>query len=184
MLDAADVAHRAGLHLRQKGSRFWTCCPLHGEKTPSMCFFPDGKFHCFGCGLHGDAADLYAALHGVPLAEALRVCKGDYKPDPTRRKIEDLRERVERWFSEQWSLTCNKKHLALESMLHMEHSGQAPPDNDAYWHAIEQLSHAEDRLSHLDSVKDDPVGKTMLYTEAMSDKQRTRTAGMESRCPA
>lgn len=178
MIDAADVARNAGLVLKAKGSRLWTCCPLHGEKTPSMCFFPDGRYHCFGCGADGDAADLYAALHGVSLAEALRICKGEHKPDSPRRKVENIRQKVERWFSEQWSLACKEKHEAQFLLAGMA------MENPEYWNSVQRLAIAQDRLNHLESVNDSPVGKTILYMEAMSDKQRTRTNGMGSRRPA
>lgn len=165
MLDAATVARNAGLALKVKGSRMWTCCPLHGEETPSMCFYPDGRWHCFGCGADGDAADLYAALHGVPLAEALRVCRGDTKP--ARAPLaEQTRSKVERWFAAQWAEACREKHKARAGM---ERAIVA----DAFWLAARQLAHAEDRLNHLDSVKDDPIGKTMLYMEGVSEKTRT-----------
>lgn len=76
-MTALDVAAGYGLPLRQKGSKYWACCPLHGEKTPSLCFFPDGRWYCFGCHQYGDAVDLYAALYDVPTRDALRIVKGD-----------------------------------------------------------------------------------------------------------
>ena len=70
---ALEIAQAYGLPLKQKGSKHWACCSIHGEKTPSLCFFPDGRWYCFGCHQHGDAADLYAAMYGVTLAEAPMV---------------------------------------------------------------------------------------------------------------
>lgn len=28
-------------------------CPFHPDTTPSMALYPDGHYHCFGCGAHG-----------------------------------------------------------------------------------------------------------------------------------
>lgn len=175
VLDAATVARNAGLDLHAKGSRLWACCPLHGEKTPSMCFFPDGRFHCFGCGAHGDAADLYAALHDVPLSEALRVCRGDgYSLKPLRTaSAEQTRRKVESWFAGQWADACRAKHEARAAISAFEGAGAATLGNDAFWTCIQQLARAEDRLHHLESVKDDPKGMTTLYLEDMRDKQRS-----------
>ncbi len=42
------------------------CCPFHKEKTPS--FKVDRRrqrFHCFGCGAHGDVLDFLAAIEGL-----------------------------------------------------------------------------------------------------------------------
>jgi len=73
-IPAFDVARREGLELHRKGDRFWTCCPLHGEKTPSLCFFPDGGWKCFGCGEGGDSVAFLAALHGIkPLDAAKQI---------------------------------------------------------------------------------------------------------------
>lgn len=176
MRDAATVARNAGVELRAKGSRLWAHCPIHGEKTASLCFFPDGRCHCFGCGFDGDAADLYAALHSVPLAEALRICKGNMHATPLQTKVTNLRQRVEAWYSTQWNAACNALHEASAYMQSMEQAGKAIVNNDAYWLAVHQYAIADDRLHHLISVMDDPIGKTLLYKEASSDEQRTRTA--------
>ena len=29
------------------------CCPFHDDRTPSCQLYPDGHYHCFGCGAHG-----------------------------------------------------------------------------------------------------------------------------------
>jgi putative DNA primase/helicase len=43
-------------------------CPLpgHDDSSPSFYLYPDGHAYCFGCGWHGDAVDLWAALKGFP----------------------------------------------------------------------------------------------------------------------
>lgn len=141
--------------MRQKGARFWTCCPLHGEKTPSMCFFPDGRFHCFGCGAHGDAADLYAALHGVPLAEALRIVKGgSYSPMPRAPTAADLRRKVEAWKSARWTQACAELHEAQAAMILLEsnHTAAQLMELDAYWTAVDQAAVAADTLNLLESA--------------------------------
>jgi DNA primase len=35
-------------------------CLFHDETEPSMHLYPEGRFHCFGCGASGDVVDLYA----------------------------------------------------------------------------------------------------------------------------
>jgi hypothetical protein len=43
------------VQLRKKGSRFWGCCPFHGEKTPSFSVTPEDQFfYCYGCHVGGD----------------------------------------------------------------------------------------------------------------------------------
>lgn len=52
--------------------RHWKgLCPFHEEKTPSFHVDPmAGRFHCFGCGLAGDALDFLKLIHMKIIAEA------------------------------------------------------------------------------------------------------------------
>lgn len=43
-------------------------CPFHNDRHPSM--KADKKFHCFGCGAHGDAIDFVSRMFGLSLKEA------------------------------------------------------------------------------------------------------------------
>jgi DNA primase (bacterial type) len=44
------------LGLRRVGRRYQGLCPFHTEKTPSFTVNPElGLYHCFGCGVGGDA---------------------------------------------------------------------------------------------------------------------------------
>ncbi len=52
-----DLASIAGSYtnLNRRGTRYWGCCPLHHEKTPSFCITPElQRYKCFGCGESGD----------------------------------------------------------------------------------------------------------------------------------
>lgn len=47
-------------------------CPAHAERTASMKVYNDNHAHCFGCGFHGSAVDVAAALWNVTPLEAAR----------------------------------------------------------------------------------------------------------------
>lgn len=120
-----------------------------------MCFFPDGKYHCFGCGAHGDAADLYAALHGVPLAEALRVVKGEsFHPAPRAPTAADLRRKVEAWKSARWAQACADIHKAQAAMIQLEkaYTTEQLMALDSYWEAVDRMATANDTLNLLESA--------------------------------
>ena len=54
------------------GIRAKACCPFHNEQTPS--FIADltkGTYHCFGCGITGNAIDLIMAKEGLARNEAV-----------------------------------------------------------------------------------------------------------------
>ena len=77
-VSCGDAAARLGLKGRRTGpTRSIYSCPWHQDKTPSMVYY-DGQnhFHCFSCGKHGDAADLYGAVLGLGMYQAAqRVCE-------------------------------------------------------------------------------------------------------------
>jgi len=73
-VSAQAAAERYGVEVR----RGWARCPLHGEKTPSLRFYPDGHFYCFGCHRGGSAIDFTAALLGLQPLDALGRLDGDF----------------------------------------------------------------------------------------------------------
>lgn len=73
---ARDVLTLAGVPVIERGRRGWARCPLHGEKTASLCVYEDGCFYCFGCHAHGDAVTLYGALYDLTPGEAARELAG------------------------------------------------------------------------------------------------------------
>lgn len=84
-----DVAMRSGLKLDKDDNEFRACCPFHGEKTPSFTAYPDKrkgwKFHCFGCGIHGDVIDFVRERYGYSEnSEAIQFFTGD---DGERRPV-------------------------------------------------------------------------------------------------
>lgn len=57
-----------------RGQRCKVPCPLHDDHDPSLVVYPDGKCQCMaGCngGKQMSAIDLYAALHGLTLRQAI-----------------------------------------------------------------------------------------------------------------
>lgn len=145
--EALNVARAAGLDIRRRGSRWFAFSPFRQERTPSLCFFPDGRWYDFGGGQHGDAADLYAALHKVTLAEALRIVRGEaWKSQPHKPTANDLRRAVEKWRGERWREACEQKHAARAAMTALE---DAQPGSEAFWQAVTNEAIANDTLNLL-----------------------------------
>jgi DNA primase len=72
----ADVVGRRVSWDRRKSvpakGDYWACCPFHNEKTPS--FHADnrrGRYHCFGCGVSGDAFTFLVEKEGLAFPEAV-----------------------------------------------------------------------------------------------------------------
>ncbi|MDO4177911.1 MAG: DNA primase [Phascolarctobacterium sp.] len=65
--------------LSKKGSRFWGCCPFHGEKTPSFCVTPQNNmFYCFGCHEGGDVIKFVQKSENCTFFEALKIIAAKY----------------------------------------------------------------------------------------------------------
>ena len=173
-LNSVQVAQSFGLYLRQKGSRYWACCPLHDEKTASMCFFPDGKWHCFGCGRHGDAADLYAALKGVPLAEALKAVNGDSLRPKQKSGVTaaELKRIVDQWKGLLWGMACGAIHSA-EAIIDDPDSSE-----DAVWNAVELKAKATDFLNALEAAE--PADLVRWYLDR-HERQKGSKDGLQQR---
>lgn len=60
--------------LKRAGKSLQGLCPFHKEKTPSFHVSPDrGTWHCFGCGLGGDAFSFIEKVEGVDFKGALNM---------------------------------------------------------------------------------------------------------------
>lgn len=63
------------ISLRKKsGSNHFYCCPFHQEKTPSFSVSQSKQFyHCFGCGVHGNAIDFLMQYDHLNFKESLEL---------------------------------------------------------------------------------------------------------------
>jgi DNA primase len=62
----------ARTRLRKVGGRYTGLCPFHQEKTPSFSVSPDrGTYHCFGCGVGGDAISFVREIEGLDFVGAI-----------------------------------------------------------------------------------------------------------------
>jgi DNA primase len=99
----------------QRAGREWkACCPFHKEKTPSFYVNDEKSFwHCFGCGVHGDAIRWLTDARGLPFMDAVKEladAAGMEVPaaDPSAQQkaeraagLYDVMEAAQRWFEEQ-----------------------------------------------------------------------------------
>jgi DNA primase len=60
--------------LKKTGANYKGLCPFHGEKTPSFQVNRDkGFFHCFGCGVGGDALKFLELHEKIGFADAVKL---------------------------------------------------------------------------------------------------------------
>jgi DNA primase len=98
------------LELRKAGANYKAKCPFHSEKTSSFVVSPSkGIFHCFGCGVGGDAIKFVMEMEKLNYPEAIEKIAFIYN-FPLRyernqnlggySKISKLLERIQKWYRE------------------------------------------------------------------------------------
>jgi DNA primase len=92
-----DVVGRK-VKLVRRGRNHLGLCPFHSEKTPSFNVNADKAFyHCFGCGVHGDAITFVMETEGLSFPEAVeQLASSVGMPLPARDERDDAREKSRR----------------------------------------------------------------------------------------
>src|SRR5258708_20049081 len=102
---------------RRSGAEYAGLCPFHNEKTPSFTVNDKkGFFHCFGCGVHGDAVGFVMKSEGLSFPESVeKLAREVGLPVPRATPAE--RERADRVATLQQvveeAARCFQKHLRL-----------------------------------------------------------------------
>ena len=147
-ISAADVARAAGIPLRRRGDREWCCCPIHREKTASCCFFPNGRWYCFGCHAGGDAVEMYVALNGGSKLDAAHALAGGNMPRTVKHMPLQHRPGFLDGVDHEgltWDQLCRvRNHAAAE----MERGGDV-------WAALKIKAEAEARLDEMEAAERD-----------------------------
>ncbi|MDD2698919.1 MAG: DNA primase [Arcobacteraceae bacterium] len=70
-IDIVDILG-SFIQVKKSGANFKACCPFHGEKTPSFVISPAKQiYHCFGCGVGGDAIKFVMEFEKLSYPEAI-----------------------------------------------------------------------------------------------------------------
>ena len=99
--------------LTKAGREFKACCPFHNEKSPSFYVNDEkGFYHCFGCGVHGDAIRWMTDQRGLGFMDAVKELAAEAgldvpAPDPRAAKVAEQRDSLhdvmaaaQKWFVE------------------------------------------------------------------------------------
>lgn len=71
-----DVCQLYGIKVNRAG---FACCPIHGEKSPSMKIYPGAKgWHCFGCHKGGDVISFVCQYFGLDFVSAVKKLNDDF----------------------------------------------------------------------------------------------------------
>ncbi len=118
-LDIVDVVG-SYIELKRAGSSFKAPCPFHEEKSPSFMVNPArGSYHCFGCGVHGDAIKFVMEYEKLNYPEAIEKLAASlnftlhYTDDKKPQKRSNLLESLNDWYQK-----LLEQHRTAQEYLH------------------------------------------------------------------
>ena len=103
------------IELKKAGANFKANCPFHGEKTPSFVVSPSKQiYHCFGCGVGGDAIKFVMEIEKLSYPEAIEKVASTYnftlqytKGSSDYSESKRVLESVQKWYVK--NLDLNKE---------------------------------------------------------------------------
>ncbi len=83
--------------LKQKGRRFWGCCPFHNEKTASFSVDTEAQmYYCFGCHKGGTAINFIMEMERMEFMDAVRYLADRAHMEVPERTRQPGEERITR----------------------------------------------------------------------------------------
>ncbi len=104
-IDIVDVIGNY-IELRKAGANYKANCPFHGEKTASFVVSPSKQiYHCFGCGVGGDAIRFVMELEKLSYPEAIEKIASSFnftlrysQGSSDYSNIKRVLESVQKWY--------------------------------------------------------------------------------------
>jgi DNA primase len=118
-VDIVDLVGRF-VNLKKAGQNWKGLCPFHAEKTPSFMVNPKkGIFHCFGCGVGGDAFGFVMRQDRLSFPEAVRTLakmagvalpdEGAKRPDAGREELYRVMDLAARFYADTLWLAAGER---------------------------------------------------------------------------
>jgi len=141
-LDIVDVVGEY-LELKKSGANFKANCPFHGEKTPSFVVSPSKQiFHCFGCGVGGDAIKFVMEYEKLNYPETIEKLASRYnvhleytEEDRDTKKQKRILEELNHFYRRKFDKDFKAKEYIIsrgifESSVEKFEIGFAPSSNE------------------------------------------------------
>lgn len=153
MMDKPSIVSIIGqrVSLRKAGKEYIGLCPFHAEKTPSFTINEEkGVFHCFGCGVGGDAIRFIELIENVGFKDAVKMLGIEGGAIPRARKPDAVRRTASKlaaWLNDQ-HLKCG---LLLRELSQQIAFAERIPDPElvaSLTRECEILSDIQEDLQH------------------------------------
>ena len=134
-----EVLARYGLKANRQGM---ICCPIHGERHPSMKVYKDG-YHCFACGAHGDIFSFIQDMERCDFKTALAILGGTYEHEDRRSaKIAIMRSKARQETRRAQEERSNKKKELNNRLIsvYRKYLDRLEPMSDAWADCLNALT--------------------------------------------
>ena len=159
-LTARQAAEYYGLKVKRNGN---ACCPFHDDKHPSMKI--DKNYHCFACGVGGDAVDYVSRMFGLSQYDAALKLIEDFtlpvevrgnielniqekerihREKEKRERIAHIKERFEKWCSQ----TIDRLRNCILEIDDVNHFLIGKPPDIIFSEDYAQMLHAEPLINY------------------------------------
>lgn len=162
-----SAAEKLGWPLRRHGNRAWARCPLHGERTASLCLYDEDRgFYCYGCHTGGDAVGLYVkALNLSPLDAARQLAAdfgitvdGSSTVQPRAPTVRDIRYALSQRRNARYASLVRVVRMCEEILTKLAGTAGTPGQRDRVWEnprfreALVACARANEELYHLETM--------------------------------
>ena len=156
-------------------------CPFHNDRTPSMKV--DKRFHCFGCGVDGDAVDFVSRLFELPSKEAAMKLADDFGIGYDSKQKPSVRPKIREPTPEQrYRQEESRCYKVLSDYFHHLRTWKqqyAPKQPEDEWHPL--FVEALQRESHIEYLLDVLLYGTAEEKKALVAEQRKAVMNLEQR---
>ena len=112
--------------LKQKGRRFWGCCPFHNEKTPSFSVDSESQlYYCFGCHKGGTVINFVMDMERMEFMDAVRLLADRAHMELPERSFQPGQERTSRDERERMYEANRETARFFHSLLWTDEGSQA-----------------------------------------------------------
>lgn len=173
----SDVLGRYGIKVNRNGM---CCCPIHGEKHPSMKVYKDG-YKCFACNSAGDVFSFVMAYENVDFKTAFVLLGGTYDKKQTQKirvnrnvKFRRMKENKER---QALAIKDIKKLLETATFDCLWLTGNFEPFSDEWCYGKNWLPYLEYLFEEIFIYEHEGVNKANVIRMCQRIRQRTSSFG-------